>query len=77
MRKDINLLFPSLTLNVLAYPLILGIFKTNGLMVLSRYPIKYLKLIFALTNFEITMLLKLTNVYRPISSINLFFCYLF
>ena len=39
-QKGINLLFPSLTLNVLTYPLILGIIKTIGLIALSKYPIK-------------------------------------
>ena len=39
MWKDINLLFPSLTLNIITYPLILGILKTNGLLVLSEYTI--------------------------------------
>ena len=48
-------MFTSLTLNVLTYPLILGVIKTNGLMVLSKYPIKYLQLVFVLTNFEITI----------------------
>ena len=55
-----NLLFsslcPSLTLNVLAYPLILGIIKTNGLIALSKYSIKYLELVFVSINFEITIL---------------------
>ena len=58
MQKDINLLFlslpPSLTLNFLTYPFILGIIKTNGLIALSNFiPIKYLELVFVLTNFEI------------------------
>ena len=53
---------PSLTLNVLTYQLILEIIKTNVLTVLSNFdPIKYLELIFVLTNFEITILLKLTS----------------
>ena len=60
MRKDINLLFPSLTLNVLAYPLV-GIIKTNGLIVLSKHPIKYLELLFVLTYFEITISVTLTS----------------
>ena len=38
-QKGINLLFPSLTLNALTYPLILGIIKTIGLIALSKYPI--------------------------------------
>ena len=49
------LMFTSLTLNILIYPIILGIIKTNGLMVLSKYPIKYLQLVFVLTNFEVTI----------------------
>ena len=60
IQKDINLLFlslsPSLTLNVLTYQIILGIIKTNGLIVLSKYPIKSLELVSMLTNFEITVL---------------------
>ena len=39
-QKGINLLFPSLTLKVLTYPLILGIIKTISLIALSKYPIK-------------------------------------
>ena len=34
------LLFPSLTLHPLIYPPILDI-KTNGLIALSKYPVKY------------------------------------
>ena len=64
MWEDINLLFlslfPSLTLNVLTYSLIFSIIKTNGLIALSKYPIKYLKLVFVSINFEVTMLLTLT-----------------
>ena len=60
MQKDINLLVPSLPLNVLTYPLILSIIKTNGLIVLCKYPIKLLELVFLLTNFEITVLSTLT-----------------
>ena len=56
MRKDIILLFPSSTLNVLTYPLVLGIFKTNDYMVLPKDLIKYLELVFILTNFEMTIL---------------------
>ena len=45
IHKDTNLLYLplslSLTLKVLTYPLILGNFKTNGLMTLSKYPIKH------------------------------------
>ena len=65
IRKYTNLLFlslsPSLTLNVLTYPLILGIIKINGLMSLSIYPVKYLELDFVLTNFKITILLIITS----------------
>ena len=57
MWKDINLLFlslsPSLTFNVVTYPLILGNIRFNGLITVSKYPIKYLKLAFVSTNFEI------------------------
>ena len=53
-------MFPSLTLNVLAYPLV-GIIKTNGLIVLSKHPIKYLELLFVLTYFEITISVTLTS----------------
>ena len=53
-------LSPSSTLDVLTYPLILSIIKTYDLIALSKYPIKYLELVFVLTNFEITMLSKLT-----------------
>ena len=45
--KDINLLVLSSTFNVLTCPLIIGIIKTNGLMSLSKYLIKYLELISA------------------------------
>ena len=65
MEKDINLLFatlsPSFTVTVLTYSLILGIIATNGAIALSKYPIKYLELVFALTNFEITVLSTLTS----------------
>ena len=64
MPKDINLLFlslsPSLTLSVLTYSLILGNIKTNRLMILLKYPIKYLDLVFVSTNFEMTILSTLT-----------------
>ena len=46
IRKDINLMFLSPTLNVSTYPIILGITKTNGLISLSKYPVKYLELDF-------------------------------
>ena len=65
IQKDINLLFlsllSSLTLIVLTYPLILDNIQTDGLITLSKYPIKYLELIFVLTNFEITILSTLTS----------------
>ena len=54
-------LSPSLTLNVLTYALILGIIKTNGLISLSKYPIKYLELVSVSINFEITILPTLTS----------------
>ena len=60
-----NLLFLSLslslTLNVFTYSLILGIIKTNGLIALPKYLIKYLKLVFDSINFEITILSTLTS----------------
>ena len=59
--NDINLLLPSFTWNILTYPLILDIIKTNGLIVLSKRLIKYLELAFAGTNFEITILSIFTS----------------
>ena len=59
--RDINLFFLSSTLNVLTYLFILGIIKTNGVTSLSKYPIKYLELVFVLTNFEITILSALKS----------------
>ena len=50
----------SLTLNVSPYQLILGVIKINGLIALSDCPIKYLELVFILTNFEITISSTLT-----------------
>ena len=35
--------------------------KINGLITLSKYPIKYVKLVFVSTNFEITILSTLTS----------------
>ena len=65
IRKDIDLLFlslsPSLMLNVSTYPLIFGIIKTNSLITLATYLIKYLTLVFVLINFEITMLSTSTS----------------
>ena len=56
IRKYIYLLFlflsPSLSLNVLTYPFILGNIKTNGLITASKHPIKYLEIFFVSTNFE-------------------------
>ena len=49
-------LFPTLTLSVIRYPLILGNAKTNGLITLSKYPVKCLELVLVSTNFEITIL---------------------
>ena len=64
IQKEINLFFlslsPSLNLNVLTDPVMLNIIKTNGLIVLSKYSVKYLELIFVLPNFEITILSTLT-----------------
>ena len=81
IRKDINLLILSLspfsTLNVLIYPLILGIIKTNALIVLSKYLFKYLELVFVLINFEITILSTLTSQIFTgfFCRINFFFCF--
>ena len=52
---------PSLTLNVLTYPLILGIIKTNGLIALSKYAIHELELVFVLNNFEMTIFSALSS----------------
>ena len=50
IRNNVNLLFlslsPSLTLNILTYPLIIGIIKANGLITLSKYPMKYILSLF-------------------------------
>ena len=50
MQKDAKLLFlslfPSLTLNALTYPLILGKTKIDGLLTLFKYSIKYLEFLF-------------------------------
>ena len=63
--KNINLIFlfssPFLTLNVLTYPLILSNIKTNGLITLSKYQIKYLELVLFSTNFVIIMVSTLTS----------------
>ena len=47
--------------------------KTNGLKALSKYPIRYLKLAFVLTNFKMTMLLTYTKFNIP-NSYGVFFC---
>ena len=60
-QKNINLFCLLSTLNVSTYPLILGIIKTNDFTALSKYLIKYLELVFALTNFEMTILSTLTS----------------
>ena len=65
IQKDINLLFLSLfsssAWNALTYLLPLGNIKTNGLITLSNYPIKYLELVFVSTYFEMTILSTLTS----------------
>ena len=65
MRKDINLLFLSLSQslisNVLTYPLILSNTETNVVVTLSIYSIKYLELVFVSTNFKITILSTLIS----------------
>ena len=48
-------------LNALKYPLVSGNIKTSGLITLSKSPIKYLKLVFVLTNFEISILSTWTS----------------
>ena len=47
--------------HILTCLLVLGIIKTNGLIALSRYPIKYLELDFVSINFKITILSTLTS----------------
>ena len=59
IRKDIHLLFSSS--NLLTYLLTLDNIKTNGLITLSKYLIKYLELNFVSINFEITILSTLTS----------------
>ena len=62
IQKDIDLLSHSLTLNVLTYPLILCIIKTNGFIILSIFfPVKCLELVFVSINFEIAVLSPLTS----------------
>ena len=53
IRKDINFFF--FNLKCLKYPLILVNIKTNGVITLSKYLIKYLELVFVSTNFEMTI----------------------
>ena len=43
------------------YPLILANSKTNGLITLYKYTVKYLELVFVSTNFEIIILPTLTS----------------
>ena len=52
-RKDISTL--------LTYSLILGNIKTNDLITLSKYSMKYLELVFLSTNFERTILSTLPS----------------
>ena len=70
-------LSPSLTLNVLTYPLISGIIKTDSLIVLSKYQIKYLELVFVSINFEITILSTLTSTIFIGFFLSIFFFALF
>ena len=44
-----------------AFFAVIIVVKTNGLIVLSKYPTKYLALTFILTNFEITIFSTLTS----------------
>ena len=80
--KDINLLFsslsPSLTLNVSTHPLILGNIKTNGLITLAKYPIKYLELFFVSANYEMNILTSTSQIsffFFFFCTIKFFFCY--
>ena len=65
IRKDTNLLLlflsPSLTLNILTHPRILGNVKTNFLIILSTYAIEYLESVFDSINFDITILSMLAS----------------
>ena len=54
-------LSPSLTLNALTYPYILDNVETDGLITLSKYPIKYFELVFVSSNFGRTILSTLTS----------------
>ena len=70
-------------LNVLIYQQIFGIMKTNGLIALSKYPIKYLELVPVLISIELTILSILTSqififlyvLYVFFGSIKFLFCY--
>ena len=55
------MLILSPSLSVLTCPLVLDIIKTNGFIFLSKYPIKYLELVFVLTDIEITTLSTLPS----------------
>ena len=44
------------SLKVLTYPLILGNMKSNGLITSSKYPFRYLGLLFVSINFVTTIL---------------------
>ena len=57
-RKTFLSLSQSLNLKVSSYPLILGNIKTNGLMILSKYSIRYLELSLVSTNIEMTALIS-------------------
>ena len=58
---------------------ILGNIKANALTTLSKYPIKYLKLVFVSTNFEETISSTLTYqiLINFFCSLKSFFCYFF
>ena len=79
IQKDINLLLLYLSLNILSNPLICGNIKTNNLLTLSEYLVKYLELVFVSTNFEITILSILTSqiFIGFFSSKKFFFCYFY
>ena len=59
------------------YRQIFGIIKTNGLISLSKYPIKYLELVLVLTDFEITILRTLSfRMFIGFLQHNFFFLFL-
>ena len=70
-------------LNVLTYQQIFGIMKTNGLITLFKYPIKYLELVPVLINIKLSILSILTSqifvflyvLYVFFGSIKFLFCY--